>query len=122
MRPAGSKKTPGSGRKKGTPNKDTIPLEEKAKEIGVDPFEILLKFAKGDWEGLGFKSATITRIGKNGEAYEVDAITPDHRLKAASEACQYLYPKRKAILVEQPFDPNANRPLKDLSDEELDEL
>lgn len=96
-RPKGSIKTPGSGRKKGSPNKDSLPLEQKARELDVDPFLILLLFAKGDWESLGYKTATRTMCSKSGETYEVDSVTADHRLKAAGEACQYLYPKRKAI-------------------------
>lgn len=115
-------KRPGSGRKKGTPNKDSLPLLQKAKQLNVDPFEILLLFANGDWKGLGYAYPTATRVGKNGETYEVDIITPEHRLKAAAESSQYLYPKRKAIQIEEPFDPNKDRPLKDLTDEELDAL
>lgn len=122
MRPLGSNKTLGSGRRKGTPNTDTLPLEKKAKQLKVDPFEILLHFAKGDWDALGYPSPTRLIVTKSGAKFEVDVITPEHRLKAASEACQYLHPKRKAIQVEEPFDPNRNRPLKDLSDEELDQL
>lgn len=85
------------GRKKGTPNKDTIPLEQKAQELDVDPFEILLYFAKGDWKSLGYKSATKTMYTNTGEPYEVEIITPEHRIKAAAESAQYLYPKRKAM-------------------------
>jgi hypothetical protein len=101
----GESKTPGSGRKKGTPNKDKLPLQQKAEELGVDPFQILLLFAKGDVAALG-----------------IEVITADQRLRAASEACQYLYPKRKAIQVDQDTDPNSDRPLQHLSDEELDAL
>lgn len=82
-----------AGRKKGTPNKATLPLEQKALELGVDPFEILLRFAGGDWKGLGYKS----------EAYEDGfTISPEMRLKAASEACQYLLAKKKAIELSNP--------------------
>jgi hypothetical protein len=64
--------------------------------LGVDPFEILLLFAKGDWKGLGYKSETVVKYS-HGNPYKTDVITADHRLKAASEASQYLHPKRKAI-------------------------
>lgn len=123
MRPKGSIKTPGSGRKKGTPNKDSLSLKERARELGVDPFVILLMYAKGDWKGLGYSSPTKLVASKSGECYEVDVITTDHRLKAAAEACQYLHPKRKAI--EGSLDlgkTQGDRPLKHLSDEELDAL
>jgi hypothetical protein len=102
----GSPKTPGSGRRKGIPNKDSLPLEEKAKNLGIDPFTTLLLFAKGDWKALGYERPTETRCGKGGETYEIDVITADHRLKAASEACQYLHAKRKAVEVNDITDPS----------------
>lgn len=95
------------GRKKGTPNKKTLPLLARAKALKVDPFEILLLFAMGKWKRLGYKE---------------NVLTPENRLKAASEACQYLHPKRKALEVSDGNDPNEDRPLEDLSDEELDQL
>lgn len=108
------------GRRKGVPNKDSLPLHEKARELGVDPFRILLLFAKGDWEGLGYPSETEVRCGKGGETYEVDRITSQQRLAAASDACQYLYPKRKAIEVNDARDPGED-PCAELTDEQLDE-
>lgn len=110
------------GRKKGTPNKTALPLYQKAQELGVDPFVILLLFAKGDWKGLGYESATKMRSGKNGEVIYEDIIGPDHRLKAAAEACQYLHSKRKAIEVKEVEKDPAEDPLEHLSDEELDDL
>lgn len=97
MGASGKPKTKGSGRVKGIPNKNTLPLEEKAKELGIDPFEVLLLFAKSDWKSLGYEAQSYTKTGRNGETYEVDYISSDLRLKAASEACQYLFPKRKAL-------------------------
>lgn len=73
------------GRKKGAKNKITIALEEglheKAKRLGVDPFEVLCLFAKGDHKALD-------------EPFPID---PRLRLRAAGEAAEYLYPKRRAI-------------------------
>lgn len=89
-------KIPGSGRKKGTPNKRNQEIIDKAEELGVDPFEIILLFAKRDWKALGYKSETVIKAAKNG-TYEVDTITAQMQLSAAIEAAQYLYPKRKAI-------------------------
>jgi hypothetical protein len=86
------------GRTKGTPNKKTRILQELAEDLKVDPFEILLRLASGDWAGLGYDSATTLKYS-NGVGYEVDRISVETRLSAASEACQYLYPKRKAIDV-----------------------
>lgn len=88
----------GKGRKKGQKNKDSIPLEEKCKELGVDPFEILLHFASGNWKKLGYKSETKTIFGNNFSNEEYN-IEPSIRSKAAAEACQYVYSKRKAIDV-----------------------
>ncbi len=102
-RKPGSQKS--GGRKAGTPNKKTQSLEDKAREMEVDPFEILLRVAKGDWRGLGYKE---------------NVISLETRLKAASEACTYLFPKRKAIQITAPFDPDVDRPLKGWSDEDLD--
>ena len=108
------------GRKKGTPNKKALPLLRKAQELGCDPFEILLMFANGDWKGLGYKSATETRYNRQGDDFEVMVITSDQRLRAASDACQYLHPKRKAI--DLTIDVDEDRPLADLTDEELDNM
>ena len=96
-----SGKKPGSpktgGRIKGTPNKSTQALYERAEALGVDPFEILLYFAKGDERSLGYNSEQYreTEYGK----VVVVRITPEMRIRAAAEACQYLYPKRKAIEI-----------------------
>lgn len=85
------------GRAKGTPNKTSLPLHEKAKELGCDPFEILCRFALGDWKGLGYKTEFILTPTQKGEIIEKPFIAPELRSKAAAEAAQYLYPKRKAI-------------------------
>ena len=92
----GSPKTVGSGRKKGTPNKSISPLKERAQALGVDPFEVLLLFAKGDWKALGYDAETYTVHSKD-FSNELLTIQPQVRAKAAAEACQYLFPKLKAI-------------------------
>ena len=70
------------GRRKGSKNKRSLLPMHRAEELGVDPFELLLYFAKGDAEKLGYKSISI-----------------DLRLIAIKEACQYIYSKKKAIEV-----------------------
>jgi hypothetical protein len=85
------------GRTKGTANKPTLQLAEKAKELGCDPFEILCLFALGDWKRLGYKDEYTFAPTQKGEVVEKLVISPDIRQKAASDACGYLYPKRKAI-------------------------
>jgi hypothetical protein len=81
---------------KGTPNRQTKTLLERAEAIGVDPFEILLLFAKADWKALGYDSKSTTKWTSSGIEYEEDVITPELRVTAAKEACQYMHPKRKA--------------------------
>lgn len=83
-------------RPKGSKNKDMIPLEDKCKELGVDPFEILLLFASGDWERLGYQSEMQTVYSGNNHNEEF-TIQPGIRSRAAAEACQYIYSKRKAV-------------------------
>lgn len=92
---------PGSGRKKGTPNKKTQEAQDIATKLGVNPFEILLLFAKNDWKRLGYDSKTITKFSVAGDPYEEDRISPELRHSSAGKAAEYLYPKRKAI--EQTF-------------------
>jgi hypothetical protein len=108
----GAPKPPGSGRKKGTVNKDSLPLKEKAQALGVDPFEILLHFAAGDWKSLGYED------DKNLAGDYI--IQPQVRVKAAGDACQYLHPKLKQIEAVVKNSPLDDRPLKDMSDEELE--
>lgn len=97
-RPRGQGKTPGSGRAPGTPNKNTIDLQRLSEEMGIHPFKILLHFAAGDWKALGYQRESYVEYGKDYDN-EVLYIQPEVRVKAASEAAQYLYPKRKAIEV-----------------------
>lgn len=85
------------GRPKGSKNKDSVFVQEKAKELGINPFEVLLYFAAGDWKSLGYKSETFIRYGAQGIQNEEFTIEPNTRAKAAGEACQYLYPKLKAV-------------------------
>lgn len=86
-------------RPKGSLNRSTEDLFDKAAALGVDPFEVLLNFAKRDWKALGYDSPTVTKYCADGGTIEVDVITPDLQLSAAEKASSYLYPKRKAIDV-----------------------
>lgn len=93
----GSPKAAGSGRKKGTVNKNSAPLRAKAEELGIDPFEVLLYFVAGDWEKLGYDSRMeVVGYSQYGDEIEDYTITPELRQKAAKDACEYLYPKLKA--------------------------
>lgn len=88
------------GRKKGQPNKNTQELMDLADKLDVNPFEILLRFAKGDFEGLNLPKY-VTKPAGMGKTFEELSILPDMRLDAAYKAAQFLYPKRKAIEVEK---------------------
>lgn len=92
-------KTPGSGRKKGTPNKVTAACRELADRLGVSPFEVLLHFAAGDWQALGYETATQRRVNAHG-MWEEFRIDPATRMKAAAEASKYLYPQRKSMQLD----------------------
>lgn len=94
----GNPRDVGAGRKKGTPNKTTQSLMEKCEKLGCDPFEILLRFAMGDWQGLGYESRQeLKYTSEDGSAVYEDVISPELRQKSAKEASEYLYPKRKAV-------------------------
>ncbi len=94
----GKSKTPGSGRKAGTPNKPTTDLHEIAEELGIHPFKLLLYYADGRWKDLNYNSETITRYSTTGMPFEEYVIKPEVRMKAAASAAEYLYPKQ-AILM-----------------------
>ena len=85
------------GRKKGVPNKDRMTVRERAEKLGVDPHEIMLLFAKGDWKGLGYKESFTTRWTGNGIEYEEERIPPALRAKMAAEVAQYIEPKLKSV-------------------------
>lgn len=95
------------GRKVGSVNKITTDARELAQRLGVDPHEILLRFAANDWKGLGYKSptyekTTLTR-GEDGKLkatkYSHPYITPEIRATCAKEAAKYVRPQLKAIEV-----------------------
>lgn len=89
------------GRKKGTPNKSSIPLQSLAEELKVNPFEILLRFASGDWKSLGYEEEKKISYTNAGIEFEEYMITPELRVTAAKAACEYLHPKRKAIEIDE---------------------
>jgi hypothetical protein len=84
-----------NGREKGSVNKNRQALFDKARELGVDPFSILLLFAKGDFEALGYKEYQYKTFGEN--TVEELTISPELRQKSAKDACEYLYPKLKSV-------------------------
>lgn len=97
-RPIGMPKT--GGRVKGARNRANMHLMQIAHRNKCNPFEILLHFAKGDWQALGYSSPVVDKGN-----YEEDVITPLMRLKAALEACKYLHPQKKSIEIEEELTP-----------------
>jgi hypothetical protein len=63
------------GRRKGTPNRETQDIVDKARAWNCDPFEVMVRIA------MDPKSS------------------PELRLKAAAEIAQYILPKRRAVEV-----------------------
>lgn len=108
------------GRPKGTPNFQTKPLLEIAEKLGCNPFEILLHFAKGDWEALGYDNSVYVRESSDGTTTTLGyTITPEVRAKAAIEACKYLFPQKKAIQLDSTV--TINNPFQKLSlDEKIE--
>lgn len=87
------------GRQKGTPNKATAAAQEVAARLGVDPFEVLLLFAKEDWKALGYEAREKERFNAAGSTTFEFIISPELRQRAAEKACEYLRPKLKAMEV-----------------------
>jgi hypothetical protein len=83
------------GRPKGSQNKRTLEIQEIANRVGVNPLEILLKIAAGDWKGLGYVNEVYIKETAEGEQTMGYTITPEMRLNAAKEASQYLYSKKR---------------------------
>jgi hypothetical protein len=67
--------------------------------------EVLLLFAKGDWEALGYESKTKTKFSGDNQ-WEEEVISTSDRIQAAKETVQYMYAKLKTIEVvkENSFD------------------
>ena len=67
-------KTPGSGRKKGSPNKKTIELLDICVKHGLHPFEGMVLLAKAEAD-------------------------PDKKFDKLEKIAQYVHPKRKAMEI-----------------------
>lgn len=85
------------GRQKGTPNKESTTAASIAARLGVDPMEILLYFAIGDYKALGYENELYHKETASGEVKMGYVITPETRMNAAKEAAKYIYPQLKAL-------------------------
>ena len=131
----GKGKTPGSGRKKGVPDKAKVEFES-AKQVlermGLNPIERLAKMADGDvpcgvcmgtgktrWqpkkrkalEGMELDEepfdSTKERTCQSCYGSGFERISPADRSRAASELAKYVQPQLKAIEISG----NADRPI-----------
>lgn len=84
------------GRPKGSLNSRTQDLFDIAQRNNCNPFEVLIWFAKGDFEALGYEHHQI-KVTKDGTTVTELTISPELRQKSAKDACEYLFPKRKAV-------------------------
>lgn len=88
-----------TGRPKGSKNQRTLMVEEIAAQFDIDPFQVLMMVAAGDWKGLGYDSATRTSFAASGIEFEEPNIKLSDRVTAAKEACKYLYAAKQSVAV-----------------------
>lgn len=86
-----------AGRPKGCKNKRTLTVEMIAENFHLDPFEVLMMVAAGDWKGLGFDAPSHTTFAASGIEYEELWIKLSDRVQAAKEAAKYLYSQKKSV-------------------------
>jgi hypothetical protein len=105
MRPKGSPKTPGSGRKKGTPNKKTEALLELLERKNFSPAEAMIyvyrkaikEYKRAEEVHDALQEAALE---KGLDGLKIHILGPDYLTIAgnmAKELMQYVHPKRKAI-------------------------
>ncbi len=93
----GKPRHPDAGRRAGTKNKRTEEAQALCERLGVDPLEILLLMAKGDWKALGYEDKQkLIPIG-DGQTLLVDRIDEQLRQKAAKDALPYVRPQLKSV-------------------------
>jgi len=100
---AKAKGTPKTGgRQKGAKNKDPLALEERARNRGVDVFEIALDFASANYKALGYENECYFTEKPDGAVKMGYVISPEMRLKAVETLMKYIYPQKKALEVSNP--------------------
>ncbi len=87
-RPKGLGRVPGSGRKRGTPNRDRSATIEKIMEL-ADPLEFLCKVARGD------RMSAASKTGAGTKSWWVP--TGDQRISAAQTLARKVLPDMKAV-------------------------
>ena len=89
-RPRGMGKVPGSGRRKGTPNRSRVQVLERI-EREADPVGFLIRIAKG----LQFEAATEAGAKTKEKMYP----TSDQRLDACRILARKVLPDQKAVEI-----------------------
>lgn len=89
--------TKSGGRPKGSLNKRTEEAQFIAARLKIDPFEIMLHFAAGNWKELGYDSPQKEISIGEGQTLFVDRIDEQLRQKAAKDALPYLRPQLKSV-------------------------
>ena len=74
-------------------------VEEIAMKFDLDPFEILMMIACGDWKGLGYENKTKTTFTAQGIEVEEENIKLSDRVSAAKEAARYLHSPKQSIAL-----------------------
>lgn len=77
-------------------------MEELAQKFDAEPFEILMRFASGDWAFFGFDGPTKTTFTAQGLEIEEQNLPIKDRVTAAKEACRYLYSQKQSVDVKVP--------------------
>ncbi len=88
-RPAKGERTPGAGRKKGTPNKKTVELMQVLEKHSFEPGEALIYIYK--------EAQKIFEMRKKRGNLAGALTSLDRMQTAASELAQFVYPKKKAV-------------------------
>lgn len=86
-----------SGKPKGAISLLTRKVAETAARLGIDPFEVLLRFASGDWKALGYDKEKFIAGRNEYGIWKKWTIDPSVRIQAAKEAAQYILPKLRSI-------------------------
>ncbi len=89
----------GPGKPKGAKHRKTRAIEDTAARLKCDPFEVLCRFANGDWKGLGYENECYFSEKPDGAVKMGYTITPEMRLHAAKEAVKYIYAQKRAIEI-----------------------
>lgn len=87
------------GRTKGSKNRRTLMVEDIAAKFDIDPFEVLMMIAAGDWAALGYEAKTKTSFTQAGIEIEEDNVPLACRVQAAKEAAKYLYAQKQSVAL-----------------------